>query len=325
MTAAGSQAQRTAPCRTRSAALARLGRARRDGRSCGSPPRSASASRACRRSPSSTGSRRPSPELARLRAEAEATSATALRQVNPLDRAGAQRRDPDRRAGQSGRAAFPSRRQRCGPGPLARLPDRRHLLRGGDRAHRRPARRRPGGAEPGPPSGLSQFGLRRRLRRRAPRHRLPVQLRLRRLAAPRAGRILSGSGRAAVAAAALNGYVYAPVGWATHYHANYVMPYWAPTLVKSANVGLHIFYRWRGGWGRPDAFTNAYSGAEPAIAWRGGFGQPIGGVGRRSQAAAMPRPRQAAAAAGVERQRRQLPARGAAPLRAAAAGHAPAR
>ncbi|TMJ18772.1 MAG: hypothetical protein E6G92_02715 [Alphaproteobacteria bacterium] len=78
----------------------------------------------------------------------------------------------------------------------------------------------------------------------------------------------------AVAAAALNGYVYAPVGWATHYHANYVMPYWAPTLVKSANVGLHIFYRWRGGWGRPGAFLNRYSGAEPAIAWRGGFGQP---------------------------------------------------
>ncbi|HEV2816180.1 MAG TPA: cell wall hydrolase [Allosphingosinicella sp.] len=78
-----------------------------------------------------------------------------------------------------------------------------------------------------------------------------------------------------VAQAALGGYVYAPVGWATHYHANYVMPYWAPTLVKSANVGLHIFYRWRGGWGRPDAFVNHYAGIEPAIAWRGGFGQPL--------------------------------------------------
>jgi hypothetical protein len=77
-----------------------------------------------------------------------------------------------------------------------------------------------------------------------------------------------------VAQAALNGYVYAPVGWSTHYHTNYVMPYWAPTLVKSANVGLHIFYRWRGGWGRPDAFSNRYLGVEPAIAWRGGFGQP---------------------------------------------------
>jgi spore germination cell wall hydrolase CwlJ-like protein len=78
-----------------------------------------------------------------------------------------------------------------------------------------------------------------------------------------------------VAEAALNGYVYAPVGWATHYHANYVVPYWSSSLVKSANVGMHIFYRWRGGWGRPAAFGSRYAGAEPAIAWRGGFGQPL--------------------------------------------------
>ncbi|MBX3562302.1 MAG: cell wall hydrolase [Sphingomonas sp.] len=78
----------------------------------------------------------------------------------------------------------------------------------------------------------------------------------------------------AVAEAALNGYVHAPVGWATHYHANYVVPYWASSLVKSATIGAHIFYRWRGGWGRPGAFLNRYAGAEPAIAWRGGFGQP---------------------------------------------------
>jgi spore germination cell wall hydrolase CwlJ-like protein len=78
-----------------------------------------------------------------------------------------------------------------------------------------------------------------------------------------------------VAQAALGGYVYAPVGWATHYHANYVVPYWASSLIKSANVGLHIFYRWRGGWGRPAAFVSRYAGVEPAIAWRGGFGQPL--------------------------------------------------
>ena len=77
-----------------------------------------------------------------------------------------------------------------------------------------------------------------------------------------------------VAEAALGGYVYTPVGWATHYHANYVVPYWAPSLVKSATVGAHIFYRWRGGWGRPPAFVSRYAGVEPAIDWRGGFGQP---------------------------------------------------
>ena len=77
-----------------------------------------------------------------------------------------------------------------------------------------------------------------------------------------------------VAEAALNGYVYAPVGWSTHYHANYVVPYWASSLVKAANVGTHIFYRWRGGWGRAPAFLSRYAGVEPVIRWRGGFGQP---------------------------------------------------
>jgi spore germination cell wall hydrolase CwlJ-like protein len=78
----------------------------------------------------------------------------------------------------------------------------------------------------------------------------------------------------AVAAQALNGYVYAPVGLALNYHANYVVPNWSSSLVKNANVGLHIFYLWRGTQGRPAAFTDRYAGAEPAISWRGGFGQP---------------------------------------------------
>ena len=30
---------------------------------------------------------------------------------------------------------------------------------------------------------------------------------------------------------------------ATHYHADYVSPYWASTLTKVAQVGRHIFYR----------------------------------------------------------------------------------
>ncbi len=66
-----------------------------------------------------------------------------------------------------------------------------------------------------------------------------------------------------IAEAALSGYVYGPVGYATHYHANYVVPYWASTLAKNAVVGAHIFYRWAGGWGQPAAFVKAYAGAEP--------------------------------------------------------------
>ena len=66
-----------------------------------------------------------------------------------------------------------------------------------------------------------------------------------------------------VAQAALSGAVYSPVGYATHYHADYVVPYWASTLAKNAVVGAHIFYRWAGGWGQPAAFDEAYAGREP--------------------------------------------------------------
>lgn len=65
-----------------------------------------------------------------------------------------------------------------------------------------------------------------------------------------------------VAAAALNGYVYKPAGYATHYHTVWVVPYWAPSLVKLANIGQHIFYRWDGGWGGPAAFKASYVAAE---------------------------------------------------------------
>ena len=74
---------------------------------------------------------------------------------------------------------------------------------------------------------------------------------------------------AQVAEAALAGYVYKPVGWATHYHADYVVPYWASTMAKNAVVGAHIFYRWGGGWGQPAIFTQRYAGHEAnAVALR---------------------------------------------------------
>jgi spore germination cell wall hydrolase CwlJ-like protein len=67
-----------------------------------------------------------------------------------------------------------------------------------------------------------------------------------------------------VATAALSGAVYTPVGWATHYHADYVVPYWASTMAKNTVVGAHLFYRWPGGWGQPSAFAKAYGGREPS-------------------------------------------------------------
>ncbi|HEY0113498.1 MAG TPA: cell wall hydrolase [Allosphingosinicella sp.] len=69
-----------------------------------------------------------------------------------------------------------------------------------------------------------------------------------------------------IAEQALAGSVYAPVGWATHYHTNWVVPYWSSSLTKLANVGTHIFYRWEGGWGRPQAFRFNAAGSEPQMA-----------------------------------------------------------
>lgn len=62
-----------------------------------------------------------------------------------------------------------------------------------------------------------------------------------------------------IAIAALSGRVEPSVGMATHYHADYVVPYWATSLTKIAQVDHHIFYRWTGGWGRRSAFTQAVS------------------------------------------------------------------
>lgn len=66
-----------------------------------------------------------------------------------------------------------------------------------------------------------------------------------------------------VAAAALDGYVERSIGTATHYHADYVAPYWAPRLAKISKIGAHIFYRWPGSWGSTAAFTGRYVG-EPS-------------------------------------------------------------
>ena len=63
-----------------------------------------------------------------------------------------------------------------------------------------------------------------------------------------------------IARAALAGYVDTTVGEATHYHADYVAPRWAPLLGKVAQIGQHIFYRWPGAWGLPAAFTGRYIG-----------------------------------------------------------------
>jgi spore germination cell wall hydrolase CwlJ-like protein len=65
-----------------------------------------------------------------------------------------------------------------------------------------------------------------------------------------------------VAMSALAGSVEPSVGHATHYHASYVLPYWAPNLTKITTIGAHIFYQWQGSWSKPSAFVDRYAFAE---------------------------------------------------------------
>lgn len=71
---------------------------------------------------------------------------------------------------------------------------------------------------------------------------------------------------AQVAREALSGYVYAPVGLATHYHTVAVHPYWAPSLNYLLTIGAHRFYSFRGPAGNSATFTFAYRGGEPLAA-----------------------------------------------------------
>lgn len=74
----------------------------------------------------------------------------------------------------------------------------------------------------------------------------------------------AGWARAArTAAMALAGYVYAPVGLATHYHTYAVTPAWNRGLVMTDVVGAHLFHRWKGYWGTRTAFRQPYRGGEP--------------------------------------------------------------
>ena len=75
----------------------------------------------------------------------------------------------------------------------------------------------------------------------------------------------------AIAERVLTGGTSAIVGGATHYHANYVSPYWAPSLVKIATIGAHIFYRMPGAPDFPAVAAIDYTRGEPAI---GGIAPP---------------------------------------------------
>lgn len=60
-----------------------------------------------------------------------------------------------------------------------------------------------------------------------------------------------------VAASALGGSVFAPVGNATHFHTTAVRPSWSGSLVRVGQVGSHIFYRFGGRRGASSQFAGS--------------------------------------------------------------------
>lgn len=73
-------------------------------------------------------------------------------------------------------------------------------------------------------------------------------------------------GRAqALARRMLSGAVERRVGLATHYHTDWVVPYWSAHLDKISEVHTHLFFRWPGWWGTPGAFRLRAASVEPNI------------------------------------------------------------
>ncbi len=68
-----------------------------------------------------------------------------------------------------------------------------------------------------------------------------------------------------LAATMLRGATDPRVGWSTHYHTDWVYPYWSDSLDKTAAVKTHVFFRWPGYWGTKAAFTSRPAASEPAI------------------------------------------------------------
>ncbi len=67
-----------------------------------------------------------------------------------------------------------------------------------------------------------------------------------------------------VAKRALSGFVMADVGAATHFHTTYVRPKWGAQLARVAQVGVHVFYRFRpGAPAKPKAPETAYARLDP--------------------------------------------------------------
>ncbi|WP_116092196.1 cell wall hydrolase [Sphingomonas crusticola] len=95
-----------------------------------------------------------------------------------------------------------------------------------------------------------------------------------------------------IAEAALSGFVYKPVGTATHYHTDWVVPYWRSSLEKIAIVHTQIFYRWPGIWGSRHRLTGQVQPGERPDARLPGLAElaPAGDPPMVASDAALPLP-----------------------------------
>lgn len=115
------------------------------------------------------------------------------------------------------------------------------------------------------------------------------------------------------------------IGSATHFHTIDVQPYWGPTMLRVAQVGLHIFYR-------PNPHAQVLA-AEPEAARPAGVehavltslpGAPVGGLKVASAMVEQPADLSAAASAHTEAAAKPLAAKSADTLGVAAAADAAA-
>jgi Cell Wall Hydrolase len=90
-----------------------------------------------------------------------------------------------------------------------------------------------------------------------------------------------------IAQAMLKGLVYSPVGLATHYHTDWVLPVWSARLEKVRVEGTHLFFRYSGYWGTPAAYKGRISGTEPAYAKLSGLSVAHSGADRLDEALAL--------------------------------------
>ena len=88
-----------------------------------------------------------------------------------------------------------------------------------------------------------------------------------------------------LAEGALSGAVDPVVREATHFHADYVSPYWAPKLQRIVKVGAHIFYRWGGAQGEPGSDKLVTLKEDVPLAAMAGSATPLARVTAATRAA----------------------------------------